>query len=246
LKSEIELASTAEISQRRRLARRLSLPVGLIACGLVFYLLGFRPGDLSRRLQATGVWAPFFFWIAGVTSMSLMMPKTMVSLTAGALFGTALGCPLMLLTAVTAAGLNYAIGKHWIGSGTDPTEESLAMEQLSSEEALTWREAIRRLARDAGFGLHLLVRLSPLPTTLISYSMGVARARFTPYVLAATVAVFPQFLYVHAASMATATGSDDRYRWVSSALSLSLAVTVSLTLPRVALRRLREIRSGNL
>ncbi|KAA5542751.1 VTT domain-containing protein [Roseiconus nitratireducens] len=245
LNAEADLPSDPSRPGRPRLGRRIWLPAALVTVGLIFYLLGFRLGGLSERLETTGDWAPFFFWLAGVAAMSLMMPKTMVSLTAGALFGTVLGCPLMLLTAVTAASLNYAIGRVYLAGNPDPPTSSAAMELLPDQSLLSWRQAISRLARDAGFGLHLLARLSPLPTTVISYSMGAARARFLPYLAAATVAVFPQFLYIHAASLATSPGGSDRYRWASSAVSLTLAAIVSVTLPQIALRRLNEIRRSS-
>lgn len=234
------------------LLRRVSLPLGLVAFGLLLVLSGFRFDDLSLWLESTGHWAPLLFIVTGTLSMTMMMPKTMVSLAAGALFGTQDGCPIMLVTAVTAAALNYTIGKYWIGAGgyfysnpphLDPQQDA---PDASSEPPISWPRAAGQLAHDAGFGIHLLVRLAPIPTTVISYSMGAAGARFAPYVTAAAVAVLPQWLYVHAAAMAADVEQSLHYRWISFVLSLSVATLVSLALPPIAIRRLKEIRGASL
>ncbi|MCA9137144.1 MAG: VTT domain-containing protein [Planctomycetales bacterium] len=223
---------------------RISLPLALISVGMVLLASGYRFGDLSGWLQSTGKWAPLLFIAAGVLAMSMMTPKTMVSLAAGAMFGTQVGCPTMLVTAVAAAVVNYQIGRHWIGSGR-AFSESLDRPSESHQpepQPTTLPAALATMARDAGFGFHLLVRLSPIPTTLISYSMGAVQARLTPYTAAAAVAVLPQLLYVHAASLAMDMDQSQRYRWISSVLSLAVAVIVSITLPNLAMQRLKQLR----
>lgn len=221
--------------------RRLSLPLVLACIGMALLVSGYRFGDLSLWLKTTGNWAPLLFIAAGTVSMSMMMPKTMVSLAAGALFGTQAGCPIMLVTAIAAAILNYQIGKHWIGSGRD-FSSSPVNQAASDTPPNKLSVALAQMARDAGFGLHLLVRLSPIPTTLISYSMGAVQARTVPYVGAAAVAVLPQLLYVHAASLAMDADQFERNRWISSVMSLAVAVIVSIALPQIAMRRLKQLR----
>lgn len=230
------------------LMRRISLPLGFAAFGLLLVFSGYRFDDLSHWLQSTGNWAPLLFIVTGTLLMTMMMPKTMVSLAAGALFGTQDGCPIMLVTAVTAATLNYTIGRYWIGAGGYfySNRSSLDPQRDVGDASISWPRAVGQLAQDAGFGIHLLVRLAPVPTTIISYSMGAAGARFVPYVAAAAVAVVPQLLYVHAAAMAVDSEQSLHFRWISSVLSLSVATLVSLALPPIAIRRLKEIRGASL
>ena len=234
------------------LLRRVSLPLGFVSFGLLLVFSGYRFDDLSHWLQSKGNWAPLLFIVTGTLLMTMMMPKTMVSLAAGALFGTQDGCPIMLVTAVTAAALNYTIGKYWIGAGgyfysnRSSLDSQRDVRDAPIESPISWPRAAGQLAQDAGFGIHLLVRLSPVPTTIISYSMGAAGARFAPYVAAAAVAVVPQLLYVHAAAMAVDSEQSLHFRWISSVLSLSVATLVSVALPPIAIRRLKEIRGASL
>lgn len=222
---------------------RLLLPGLILAVGLIATLMGFRITRVTEGLEAAGPWAPLMFVFIGVAAMSLMTPKTMVSLAAGALFGTTAGCVVMLFTAVSAAAVNYSIGRYWIAPEKSITEPSRDP-PLTGHDG-SWLRSIKQLASEAGFGLHLLIRLSPIPTTIISYSMGAARARFRPYVMAAAVAVIPQWLYVHTAALASETGQPVQTRWATSILSLSVAVLVSIALPQIAIRRLREIRPAS-
>ena len=98
----------------------------LILFGLILLLSGFRIGDLSEGLRSTGNWAPILFVMIGVGSMSILIPKTMVSLAAGALLGTAVGCPIMLVTAVLMLVMelvNTAMAS--FSSGTRTTLENI-------------------------------------------------------------------------------------------------------------------------
>ncbi len=163
--------------------------------------------------------------------MSLFLPKTVVSVTAGVLFGTWLGGLLLIVTAVSAALLNYAIGRWFL-------RDSLNKRLLRHPNR--WIVAARTTAEDAGFGFHLLARMTPLPTTVISYSMGAFGARWRPFLAAAFVGAVPQWLWVHSGSATTRAVSTDAglAQWVGAALSLSAAVGITLALPRIVIRAL--------
>jgi uncharacterized membrane protein YdjX (TVP38/TMEM64 family) len=176
--------------------------------------------------------------------MSLLIPKTAISVTAGALFGTTLGSSLMVVIGVAAAALNYAIGQRWLGdlirrrlrqpSGHPCAEES------------TWTRVVVDLAAEAGFGLHLLIRLSPVPTMMISYAMGAVGARWLPYLAAAAVAIIPQILWVHGGATAITIQDPEAsaLRWLSGGLSILMAIAVAVIVPREAMRRLQSQTSS--
>ncbi len=168
--------------------------------------------------------------------MSMLLPKTAISLAAGALFGTLLGSFLMLLIAVTAAVLNFAIGRWWLHDAI------LARLQRASETgAVPWAGAVRDLAADAGLGFHLLIRLTPIPTMLISYAMGAAGAKLLPFAGAAALAVIPQMLWVHSGTLMSVSsdGQLGEARWISGIITLIAAIGISCVVPRAAMRRIR-------
>ena len=106
----------------------------------------------------------------------------------------------------------------------------------------TWTHAVVDLAAEAGFGLHLLIRLSPVPTMVISYCMGAVGARWLPYLSAAAAAIIPQILWVHSGATATMIHNPDAttLRWISGGLSMMVAIAVSMMIPRQAMRRLQS------
>jgi uncharacterized membrane protein YdjX (TVP38/TMEM64 family) len=224
---------------RDRRSLRVVLPGLLICCGAALLLSDFDTGDLQNWLHRAGPWAPTAFIFAGITLMSVLVPKTVVSIAAGAFFGTSLGVLLMLIVAVMAAALNYAIGRWWLHDSIDQK-----LNTISSRDRDLWARAVRDTARDAGFGFHFLMRLTPLPTTLISYGMGASGSRLRPFLIAAAVAVIPQALWVHSGTAAALWSQPDAsaLQWSSVVVSVTAAIAISVVVPRVAIRRIESTR----
>ncbi len=204
---------------------------------LLFF--GFDTGDLQVWLDRAGPWAPIAFIFAGIASMSVLVPKTAVSITAGALFGTAIGSLLMLVIAVVAAALNYAIGRWWLFESIDER-----LRDASRNDRAMWLRAVRDVAAQAGFQFHFLIRLAPVPTTLISYAMGASGSRIRPFLAAAAVAVIPQTLWVHGGTAATLVADQDRsvLRWTGIVVSVLAAAAISVIIPRMAVRRVAAMK----
>ncbi|QDT02423.1 SNARE associated Golgi protein [Rubripirellula lacrimiformis] len=230
---------------RLRWFRRIA-PVVLVAIGVSLLATGFNAEQLRGGLAGLGSAAPVIFVITSIFLMSVMVPKTIVSVTAGALFGTFTGTSLMLVIAVTAATVNYMIGRWWLSDIANLASRSTA-DDGAKPTASDWLATAQSMAREAGFGFHLLLRLAPIPTMLISYSMGGSRARIGPFLAAAAVAVIPQSLWVHCGTVATMI-DDPRtsgLRWASLAISVIGAIVVSIVIPRQAIQRLRQQRPAS-
>jgi uncharacterized membrane protein YdjX (TVP38/TMEM64 family) len=215
---------------------RSLLPAGLVALGAALLISGVDTAAMEAGLENAGVWAPVLFVVCGIALMSMLLPKTAVSLAAGALFGTQLGSLLLLLIAVTAALLNYAIGRWWLHDAI-----LTRLQRESETGAASWARAVRELAADAGLGFHLLIRLAPIPTMLISYAMGAAGARLLPFAGAAALAVIPQMLWVHSGTLLSVSsdGPLSEARWISGIMSLTAAIGISYVVPHAAMRRIR-------
>ena len=224
----------------RRRSLRFLLPLGLLALGMVVMASGFDLQSLQAKLKDAGPWAPIAFVMVAILSMSAFVPKTIFSITAGALFGTLFGSGLMLISGVAAAALNYGIGRWWLFESINHrlnarTEES----QFGS-----WALVAREMAADAGFGFHLMMRLLPVPTTVVSYVMGACGGRFVPFLLAATAAIIPQMLWIHSGSAIALIDDPDAtgLRWMGVALSAIAAIAITVLVPRRALQRIEATR----
>ena len=218
---------------------RFLVPLALLACGAGLVMSGFHFSDLREELAGYGEWTPLLFVLCGVAAMTVWAPKTAVSISAGAIFGTPVGGFLMLFIAVAAAILNYSLARWWLHEAICTKLDT--DQQNSSRKRL---RDIRKLATEGGFLFHLMVRLSPIPTTLISYTMGASGSRLWPFLLAAAVAVLPQLLWVQSGESAAmvADGSASTSHWVAVLTSVAAAVLTSILLPTMALRQIQQMK----
>ena len=217
---------------------RFLVPLALLTCAAGLLLGGFRFSDLREGLDPFGNWTPLIFMVCGVIAMTVLIPKTVVSVTAGAMFGTLLGGLLLLCIAVIAAMVNYSIARWWLHDAI-----CRKLDRDAEIGSRRWMMAIRDLAAVSGFRFHLMVRLTPIPTTLISYTMGASGSRLGPFLLAAAVAVLPQLLWVHsgASAMVLADGSASAIHWVSVMISVAAAIITSVLVPRMALQKINSM-----
>jgi len=224
------------LSPSRSIAVRIAVPLLiLVIVALLVYQseMWTRIGNWVGQLGTVG---PILFVPVGALMMSLLIPKTAISVYAGLLFGSVIGSLVLTSTAILAAWLNFYLGRWWLHSWIRERKEN------------AWC-LVRELAGEAGFFTHLMFRLAPIPTSFISYSMGASGARFKPYLLAAIVGSFPQWMWVFcgAATGLVLSGNarsseSEAAGWVSLMVSAAGAVALTLFLPKMASVRLKEIR----
>ena len=233
------LAKGTENPSAKYTVLRCLLPLTIFLCAIGLMIGGFQFSNLRDWLLQNGKWTPLLFVLCGVAAMTMLIPKTAVSVSAGAIFGTFLGGFLMLVTAVAAAILNYSIARWWLH---DMICDKLHREQTSTQK--TWLQVMHDLATDAGFAFHLMVRLTPLPTTLISYTMGANGSRLKPFIAAAAVAVAPQLFWVQSgsATVMLAEGSTSIVHWAAVICSVTISVLASILLPRLAIHQIRMMK----
>lgn len=219
---------------RTRLLLRGLLPVLIVTTALGLFIAGWRPTDAITVAARLGPAAPVAFLFVGALMMSMLVPKTIVSLSAGALFGIPLGALTLSITAVVAAAVNFSIGRWWLG------------DWVAGRQGQRWTVA-RGLADDATFFTHLLFRLSPVPTSAISYSMGAANARVKPFLLAAAVGSIPQWMWVwcgaatNAAMQSSSTEQTNTSGWIGVLISATAAIGLAGILPQLASKQIRDL-----
>jgi uncharacterized membrane protein YdjX (TVP38/TMEM64 family) len=188
------------------------------------------------------IWAaPILFVAISIVLMSLVVPKTVVSVTAGALFGTQLGGLLVTIIALSAAALNFVIGRWCFAQLIDRRI------QVAVDSGANWPRALRELASEGGLGFHLLFRFAPIPSMIVNYSMGAANARMVPYLLGAAIGVLPQLLWVHGGTIATVDPVGDQnslvsaWRPITAGVSILAAIAISVLIPKQVMRRIESM-----
>ena len=178
--------------------RGLRVVSGLVV--LVALWLGIRVFDLSSALkeviswiQDLGMLGAAIFVVLYVLACLLMVPGSILTLGAGAVYGVFSGTLLVSLSSVLGAVAAFLTGRHlardWVARKLAGNARFAALDTALGRES--WR-------------IVLLARLSPLlPFNLLNYAFGLTRVSVRHYALASFVGMLPGTLfYVYLGSLA--------------------------------------------
>lgn len=221
----------------------LRLAVGaLLLAGLGAAWVRFQP---QRQLQAAldwvaglGPWAPLLFILLYVLACVLLVPGSVLTLGAGAVFGVWRGSVLVSVAATLGASAAFLLGRRL-------ARRAVERRVAASPAFAAVDEAVAR----EGWRIVLLTRLSPVfPFTLLNYAYGVTRVTFREYFLASWLGMLPgTVLYVYLGAVAgelALAGAGARARtpaeWALLGLGLLATVAVTVVITRIARRALAQ------
>ena len=191
-------------------------------------------------IQSLGVWGPLAFAAVYVASTVLMVPGVILTLAAGALFGSLLGTVTVSLSSVAGAAIAFLIARH------------LARERVERRLAGNPRfAAIDRAIGEQGWKIVGLLRLSPaVPFSLSNYLYGLTAVPFWPYVGVSAIAMLPAtFLYVYLgdigakgveAAVGAETAATSGFEWGLRIVGLLATLAVTLYVTRIARRAIQQ------
>ena len=215
---------------RRNLARAMLLLLLLLALIAAGMMLPLTLGLIQARawIEDFGPWGPALFVLLYVLAVVLLVPGSVLALSAGLAYG-AWGVPLALTAATTGATLSFLIGRY------------IARDQV---HLLARRRPVLRAVETAvsegGWRIVGLVRLSPfLPFSLLNYFFGVTRIPFRHYVMATFFGIVPgTSVNVFVAAAGHAASLDGLRNPLRLAL-FGIGLIVTAVVCRYLLRRIR-------
>ncbi len=173
----------------------------LLASGLILLATGAVAAVLTRYgMEAVLAWisawrgaaaVPFVLFYAFIAVV--LLPDSLLTIAAGALFGLARGLVLVsigsMLGATAAFFLGRTLARDWIHRRTERWPKFQALDRAISRH---------------GFWVVFLTRLSPIiPYGLLNYAYGITTVRVRDYLLASWVGMLPgTLLYVYAGTAA--------------------------------------------
>jgi uncharacterized membrane protein YdjX (TVP38/TMEM64 family) len=218
-----------------------------IATILISLLLIQRQLPLARMIKALGgwveslgVWGPLWYGVLYALAVVLLIPGSMMTLAAGALFGLPVATITVSLASTTGAALAFLVARY--------LARAAVARQL--EKRPLWAAVDRAIGQN-GWKIVALLRLSPVvPFNLQNYLYGVTSIKFWPCVLTSWVTMLPgSLLYVYLGyagrvGLEAAAGHATRARspaeWAMLAVGLVATLVVTLYLTRIARRVFRE------
>lgn len=213
----------APVTWRRRLIRFGTL--GLVVAGLAVSASVLPLRDIAASVAELGPVAAVGVAVIGGLLLSVLVPRTAITLASGALLGAATGAAAALAAAVIAAAATYYAGR-WAGRGALGAKADGRMKRLDG-----WLN--RR-----GLAAVLLVRFLPLaPFGLIGYAYGTTSVCRKRYLLGTTLASIPSAVsYAVIGAAVTAPGSLNPMSLAPALIGFTLTTTIVVRWRRAARR----------
>lgn len=187
-------------------------------------------------VDSLGAAGPVAFIIGYVLAVVLLVPGSVLTLAAGALFGLLRGTVFVFIAATAGATLAFLIARH-------AARGAVARRFGDNARFRAIDQAIAREGRKIAF----LIRLSPLfPFSATNYALGLTSIRLRDYVLACVGMLPGTLLYVYygrligdvAGLVAGAGVQRDTAYWLFLIVGLAATVLVTAVITRAARRAL--------
>jgi uncharacterized membrane protein YdjX (TVP38/TMEM64 family) len=207
-----------------------ALILALIAAGKALPLQTWLKQALDW-VAALGAWGMAIFIVLYVVAAVCLIPGSVLTLGAGAVFGVLRGTALVSVASTLAATVAFLVGRH--------LARAAITRKIAGNSRFT---AIDQAVAKEGWKIVLLTRLSPVfPYTLLNYAFGLTRVKTRHYVLASWIGMLPgTVIYVYIGSLAQVVGQRSRTtgEWVLYGAGLLATVGVTIFVTRVARRAL--------
>ena len=214
----------------RNLAKAMLLAVFLVAAlamirfsPLGSYLKISNISTLQQRLAEFNHWAPVVFLLAGAALISLGVPRSLVSILGGVVFGLWLGIVLALAAAL--------LGSVAIFSLTRVLGRPLFKQKIGA-----YQKIIAQYSKSNGFLLVILLRQLPLTCILVNVLIGLAPITTGVFLLGSIVGLLPETVIFALYGSSLQTGFVLRIS-VASFLLVLLVLLVRIYYQRSALAR---------
>ena len=165
--------------------------LGVAAALCLLFLLGGEAGRAIPRfaawVESLGVWGPFAFTVGYAIAVIALVPGSILTLAAGAIFGLLFGTVYVFIAATIGASGAFLVARH-LARGS--VERRLGQSPRFA--------AIDRAVSAEGRRIVFLLRLSPVfPFSLLNYALGLTRIRFVDYFIASVGMIPGTLLYVY-------------------------------------------------
>jgi uncharacterized membrane protein YdjX (TVP38/TMEM64 family) len=231
---------------------RRGVKVVLLGAVVVALVVAARRFDLQQHFREALGWVEkagpaglAAFFALYVAACVFMLPGSVLTLGAGAVFGVVRGSLLVSLSSTVGATAAFLIGRYLArGMVTRRVEGNAKF------------RAIDEAVASEGWKIVGLTRLSPVfPFNLLNYAFGLTRVSLRDFVLASWIGMIPgTVMYVYVGSLAGSltelgAGAGGRARspaeWALYVVGLIATVAVTVVITRTARRALsRRVRSN--
>lgn len=228
-----------EAARRRLLVRILAFTLVVVVLVLAGRQIGRGIPRFATWVESLGVWGPLVFIAGYAIATVALVPGSLLTLAAGAIFGLGWGTLYVFVGATLGACLAFLVARHLARGAVERRLRGDA--RFAAVDAAVGREGLKIVT---------LLRLAPIfPFNLLNYGLGLTKVRFRDYALACFGMLPATFLYVYygraLGSLAAVAGGVELEKgtgyWLTFALGLAAAAAVTVYVTRLARRALAEV-----
>lgn len=188
-------------------------------------------------IQNLGLLGALAFILLYIMTTIALVPGSILTLSAGVIFGVAWGSFYVFLGAICGETLAFLIGRYlardWVYRKIQGNQQFLAINKALKRE---------------GFKIILLTRLSPIfPFSLLNYAFGVTGVSLRDYFLGSIGMIPMTITYVYFGSVAGDLATigenalaNEGLRWAIRIFALLTAIAATVYLTRIARKALDE------
>ena len=220
--------------------KKLAILLTAISLLMTVYFLGPRnlfPASLNL-VAGLGTWGGLLFILLYIFATILFIPGSILTLSAGVLFGVVHGSLLVSAGSTLGATAAFLTGRYitrkWVSKKIQGNSRFKTIDQAVSEK---------------GWKIVVLTRLTPvLPFNLLNYAFGLTKISLITYVFSSWIGMIPAtVMYVYVGSLARdiATLGNSQQpltsaEWIFNFFGLGITIALALYIARIAQQILGE------
>lgn len=203
----------------------------VIALVILGRYLGASVAPFVQRVERLGPLGPIAFVAGYAIACIVLVPASLLTLAAGAIFGLVWGTIYTLIGAAIGATLGFLIGRY--------AARGLVERRLADNARFA---AIDRAVGAEGFKIVALLRLSPVfPFSILNYALGLTRVRLVDYLLGMIGIIPGTFLYVYYGKVGGDLASRGPTNTALLIVGLVATIAVTVLITRAARRALAHV-----
>jgi uncharacterized membrane protein YdjX (TVP38/TMEM64 family) len=203
--------------------------VAVIAAAAIFAVYQVHLGAIDpvaiRNMIAGHPAAPLIFIMLQILAGLVFIPRTLLGIAAGLLFGFVWGSILAITGAVASAAAGFALWR-WIGKGQVDIEATPKLGPLIEK------------AEQGGWRAVAIVRLIPgLPHSIVNTALALTKLGWADYLIGSFLGMLPMTLFQVDVGVAGDQVLLGQGNWLIASLGLAMLFGASFLIKRAASRR---------
>ena len=161
--------------------RALALAVVAVAFVAAWRYLSVPPLSVLREWSGhTGAWFPVLFWLLYVVVTQFPIPRTIMTLSAGVLFGSVWGVVLAITATTASATISMAVIRGLLRDWIEPRLTHPSVELIN-----------RHLEERGWLAIASLRMIAAVPFSIMNYAAALTRVRVLPFAAATFAGSLP-------------------------------------------------------